>query len=187
MWSKDLINMHRIAQAVLYFAFVAFSSAISAQVDVLTHHNNRERTGTNLHETDLNPANVNAKQFGMLFKRVVDDQLYAQPLLATNIKIAGGWHDVVYVTTVNNSVYAFDANDSEASLPVWHVNFGTPANVHSTNFGCLDINGQTGIEVAQHIPHGCPDLQRIATRPHHQPGLTRWRLQHGGKHRGMRI
>src|SRR5580698_2165416 len=145
MWSKDLINMHRIAQAVLYFAFVAFSSAISAQVDVLTHHNNRERTGTNLHETDLNPANVNAKQFGMLFKRVVDDQLYAQPLLATNVKIAGGWHDVVYVTTVNNSVYAFDAYDTNASVPFWHVNFGAPASVDDADFGCTDINGSMGI------------------------------------------
>ncbi len=42
-------------------------------------------------------------------------------------------------------VYAFDANDAEASLPVWHVNFGTPANLHSENFGCLDINGKMGI------------------------------------------
>jgi hypothetical protein len=51
----------------------------------------------------------------------------------------------VYVTTVNNSVYAFDANDAAAAAPIWHVNFGTPANMHSTNFGCLDINGQMGI------------------------------------------
>jgi hypothetical protein len=49
------------------------------------------------------------------------------------------------VTTVNNSVYAFDANDAEATTPIWHVNFGTPANMHSANFGCLDINGQMGI------------------------------------------
>jgi hypothetical protein len=81
----------------------------------------------------------------MLFKRVVDDQLYTQPLVVTDVEVAGGTRDLLYVTTVNNSVYAFDANDSEASLPLWHVNFGTPANLHSTNFGCLDINGQMGI------------------------------------------
>jgi outer membrane protein assembly factor BamB len=81
----------------------------------------------------------------MLFKRVVDDQIYTQPLVVTGVAVDGGTRDLVYVTTVNNSVYAFDANDVEASLPVWHVNFGTPANLHSENFGCLDINGQMGI------------------------------------------
>jgi len=133
------------AQAVLCLTCFALPSAASAQVDVLTNHNNRERTGTNLHETVLTPANVNASKFGMLFKRVVDDQLYAQPLLVTNVKIGGGWHDVVYVTTVNNSVYAFDANDPKATVPLWHVNFGTPANLNDADFGCTDINGNMGI------------------------------------------
>lgn len=137
--------MHRIAQALIFLTCAAFSSSAAAQVDVLTNHNNRERTGANLQETDLTPANVNAKQFGMLFKRVVDDQIYAQPLLATNVKIAGGWHDVIYVTTVNNSVYAFDANDANAAAPFWHVNFGTPASVNDADFGCTDINGNMGI------------------------------------------
>ena len=134
---------------VLEFACVclcAFAFARShAQVDVLTQHNDNERTGVNLKETVLTLANVNKTQFGMLFKRTLDDQLYTQPLVVTGVVVGGGTRDLVYVTTVNNSVYAFDANDSEASLPVWHVNFGTPANVHSTNFGCLDINGQMGI------------------------------------------
>jgi hypothetical protein len=115
------------------------------QVDVLTQHNDNARTGANLRERVLTPRNVNQGQFGMLFKRVVDDQLYTQPLVVTGVKVDGGTHDLVLVTTVNNSVYAFDANDAEATAPIWHVNFGTPANVHSTNFGCLDINGQMGI------------------------------------------
>ncbi|HEY4379625.1 MAG TPA: hypothetical protein VGN01_04720 [Acidobacteriaceae bacterium] len=121
------------------------TGAAQAQVDVLTQHNDNFRTGANLRETELTPANVNKTQFGMLFKRVVDDQLYTQPLVVTGVQVNGGTHDLVYVTTVNNSVYAFDANDAEAAAPVWHVNFGTPANLHSTNFGCLDINGQMGI------------------------------------------
>jgi len=121
------------------------SLAASAQVDVLTQHNDSGRTGANLHETILTPSNVNGKQFGMLFKRVVDDQVYSQPLVVSNVKISGGSHDVVYVTTVNNSVYAFDANDSSATRPLWHVNFGTPASVHDWDFGCTDINGNMGI------------------------------------------
>ena len=125
--------------------FVFAFACCHAQVDVLTQHNDNARTGANLREMVLTPANVNKAQFGMLFKRTVDDQLYTQPLVVTGVAISGGIRDLVYVTTVNNSVYAFDANDSEALFPVWHVNFGTPANVHSTNFGCLDINGQMGI------------------------------------------
>jgi hypothetical protein len=122
-----------------------FAVCSHAQVDVLTQHNDNARTGANLAETILTPSNVNKAQFGMLFKRVVDDQLYTQPLVVTGVDVGGGTRDLVYVTTVNNSVYAFDANDDQASQPVWHVNFGTPANVHSTDFGCLDINGQMGI------------------------------------------
>ena len=125
--------------------FAVLCNRATAQVDVLTQHNDNMRTGANLRETELTPANVNKTQFGMLFKRVVDDQLYTQPLVATNVPVAGGTHDIVYVTTVNNSVYAFDANDAEAVAPLWHVNFGTPANLHSFPFGCLDINGQMGI------------------------------------------
>jgi outer membrane protein assembly factor BamB len=116
-----------------------------AQVDVLTQHNDNGRTGANTRETELTPANVNAGQFGMLFRHAVDDQLYTQPLVATGIAIDGGVHDVVYVTTVNNSVYAFDANDREAREPLWHVNFGTPPDLNSAPFGCLDINGSMGI------------------------------------------
>ncbi len=116
-----------------------------AQVDVLTQHNDSSRTGANLRETALSPATVSRQQFGMLYKHTVDDQLYTQPLVATGIRIAGGTHDVVYVTTVNNSVYAFDANDAAAKAPLWHVNFGVPANLNDADFGCLDINGKMGI------------------------------------------
>ena len=116
-----------------------------AQVNVLTQHNNRERTGANLNETVLTSGNVNGRQFGMIFKRVVDDQVYSQPLIVTNVNIGGGLHDVVYITTVNNSVYAFDANDPTAEPPFWHVNFGTPANVNDWDLGCTDLNGNMGI------------------------------------------
>ncbi len=120
-------------------------ASAQGRVDVLTQHNDNARTGVNLQETVLSPGNVNRLQFGMLFKRGVDDQIYTQPLVVTGVNVGGGTRDLVYVTTVNNSVYAFDANDAEATVPVWHVNFGTPANLHSTDFGCLDINGQMGI------------------------------------------
>ena len=140
-----MTEMDRITRAAICSICLAMPIVASGQVDVLTNRNDLERTGANLKETVLTPANVNTGQFGMIFKRVVDDQVYSQPLLVTNVKIAGGWHDVVYVTTVNNSVYAFDANDATTTTPIWHVNFGTPANLHDADFGCTDINGSMGI------------------------------------------
>ena len=139
------LNLAKISVVACACFLVLALGRAHAQVDVLTQHDNNARTGVNLKERVLTPFNVNRTHFGMLFKRAVDDQLYTQPLVVTGVSVSGGTRDLVYVTTVNNSVYAFDANDSEASLPVWHVNFGTPANVHSTDFGCLDINGQLGI------------------------------------------
>jgi len=141
---------HRFQQCVFCLLFAVWVLSLPgnramAQVGVLTQHSDNARTGANLRETVLTPANVNKAHFGMLFKRVVDDQVYSQPLVVTRLSVSGGTHDVVFVTTVNNSVYAFDANDAEASAPLWHVNFGTPANLHSANFGCTDINGQMGI------------------------------------------
>ena len=131
--------------ALLTALTVVTALGVHAQVDVLTQHNDNARTGVNVHETKLKPQTVNKTQFGMLFKRELDDQLYTQPLIVTHVQSGGGTHDLVFVTTVNNSVYAFDANDPAATQPLWHVNFGLPANLHSANFGCLDMNGQMGI------------------------------------------
>ncbi|MEO8337907.1 MAG: pyrrolo-quinoline quinone, partial [bacterium] len=101
---------YTMGSALTVAALLAFGvSNARAQVDMLTNHNDNYRTGANLKERVLSPANVNRAQFGMLFKRVLDDQLYTQPLIATHVAVGGGTHDVVYVTTVNNSVYAFDA------------------------------------------------------------------------------
>jgi hypothetical protein len=145
--SGDSVSMREIAlrRALLSAALLLMGRSLVGQTSVLTQHNDVYRTGANLTETVLTPADVNVAHFGMLFKHVVDDQLYTQPLVVVNVSIGGGTHDVVYVTTVNNSVYAFDARDAGNAQPFWHVNFGTPASLHSANFGCLDINGKMGI------------------------------------------
>jgi outer membrane protein assembly factor BamB len=140
-----LFHAGRLLTAALLFAAAPFLFAqTQIKTDVLTQHNDNARTGTNLHETLLTPANVNSAHFGLLHKLPVDDQLYTQPLVATNILVNGGTHDLVFVTTVNNSVYAFDANDP-GDHPLWHVNFGTPANLYDADFNCTDINGNMGI------------------------------------------
>ena len=140
------LQFRRACSAVAVFTTISLYTAVAkAQVDIPTQHNDKERTGANLRESVLKPSNVDPGHFGMLFKHLVDDQLYTQPLVLTNVLVGGGYHDVVFTTTVNNSVYAFDANDANATGALWHVNFGVPANLHDYDFGCLDINGNMGI------------------------------------------
>lgn len=94
----------------------------NTKVDVLTNRYDIARTGANLKETLLHTRNVSAAQFGKIFEREVDGDIYAQPLVKTNVPIPGaGLRDVVYVATVNNSLYAFDADSSAQSQPYWHV------------------------------------------------------------------
>src|SRR5437660_10296843 len=91
-----------------FLALIAFVPAIFA-VDVLTWHNDNARTGQNLSETILTPANVNFNQFGKLFVVPTDGQVYAQPLYVSNLSIPGkGVHNVVYIATEHDTVYSCD-------------------------------------------------------------------------------
>ena len=87
-----------------------------------------DRTGALLEEVRLTTSNVNVTQFGKLFERSVDDQIYGQPLYVSGVNIpVVGVRNVVYVATVNNSLYAFDADDPAAASPLWAVSYINPA------------------------------------------------------------
>src|SRR5664279_3181841 len=82
-----------------FFSTFSFGSPLRAQ-DVLTYHNDNARTGQNLNETILTPSDVNAAQFGMVFKVTVDGKVDAQPLYASAVAIpAQGTHNVLFVAT----------------------------------------------------------------------------------------
>src|SRR5216684_3187061 len=80
-------------------------------VSVLTQHNDNTRAGWNANETALTTRNVNLPHFGALFSLPVDDHVYAQPLVVGNVAIANPSRNVVYVATVNNTLYAYDGDD----------------------------------------------------------------------------
>ena len=102
----------------------------STAVAVLTQHNDNGRTGMNLNETVLNVTNVNSNQFGLLYTLSVDDQIYAQPLVMTNVNLLGrGTHNIVIVATVNDSVYAFDADNPAATSPYWSTSLINPPDI----------------------------------------------------------
>ena len=122
------------------FSFAVMALPAWGQVSVLTQHNDNARSGTNLHETILTTSNVNVNTFGRLFTVNVDGYIFAQPLYVPNLPIAGGTHNVVYVATAADSVFAFDA---DTGTQLWNKNYGTP--VPSSVINTQNILVQVGI------------------------------------------
>ncbi len=137
--------------AIAIFLFVFCISPAFGQTAVLTQHYDNARTGQNTSETILTRANVNPRQFGKLFAQNLDGQEAGQPLYvaAVFIPAANSTHNVVYVATQHDSVYAFDAENNQGSnaLPLWQVNFLDPANGITTvpvaDELCYGVTGYT--------------------------------------------
>ena len=104
------------------------------------------RTGQNTGETVLNPTNVNSTTFGKLFTLTVDGYVYAQPLYVPALAIPGnGTHNVLYVATEHDGLYAFDA---DTGSQLWYVTFlinGATTVSTADVGGTQDINPEMGI------------------------------------------
>lgn len=122
---------------------------------VLTRSYNRARTGSNLAETILSPATFREHAFGKLFCKPVDDEIYAQLLYLGGLEVGGRVRNVVFVATMNDSVYAFDADDADPA-PLWHVNYTDPDH------------GVTPVPTADLGGGMCPKYKDIS----HQVGIT---------------
>src|SRR5215469_7945798 len=90
--------------------------AVTDLAGVFTYHNDKARTGLNSREFALTPATVIAATFGKLFSCAVDGAIYAQPLWVRGLNIASGIHNVIFVATQHDSVYAFDADTSPCKV-----------------------------------------------------------------------
>ncbi len=119
-------------------------------VSVLTQHNENTRAGWNANETVLTTTNVDLRHFGKVFSVDVDDQIYAQPLVVGHLMIDGSAHNVVFVATVNNTIYAFDGDNGTL---FWKRNYTVtgmrpPRNVDMSgacNGAYRDFSGNIGI------------------------------------------
>ena len=101
----------------------------STHAMVLTWHNDGLRTGQNPLETALSLATVGSSHFGKLFSHTLDGPIEAQPLYVPSVFVNGAFHDVVYVATMNDKVYAFDANSASGvnASPLWTADVGPVA------------------------------------------------------------
>lgn len=134
----------------LQFLSIALALPVCAQVNVLTYQYDNARTGANRSEVSLNKGNVNSAGFGKLFSYPVDGYIYGQPLYVANVSVPGkGAHNIVYVATENDSVYAFDADSAAGpnAAPLWQVSFLTAASiaVPSDDTFCSQITPEIGI------------------------------------------
>jgi hypothetical protein len=114
-------------------------------------------TGPGPTERILNTSNVNMRSFGKLFQREVDGAMYAQPLYVANVQMASGAkRNVVYVATMHNSVYAFDADDPGASAPLWKASLGPAVALQDSEItrpgGYPDIAVEIGSPLRQSSP-----------------------------------
>jgi hypothetical protein len=137
-------------------ATLTVSTAAPSSVNVLTYHNDIARTGQNLNETILTTANVKAATFGKVGFLAVTGLVDAEPLYASNLTLGGATHNVVFVATEHDLVYAFDA-DSFAQL--WQVSVLGANETTSDNRGCDQVTPEIGVTSTPVIdltagPHG---------------------------------
>jgi hypothetical protein len=136
-----------IARFLALFAALVWTHA-RGDAQILTAQYDNARTSAILTETTLTPANVNAGQFGRTFSLKVDGDVYAQPLFLPRVEVPGkGVHNVIYVATEHDSVYAFDAE--KPGEPLWQVNFLNEKKfvtaVPARDVACRFITPEVGI------------------------------------------
>jgi hypothetical protein len=125
--------------ALCAFVFLTMSTLTAGPIHVLTSRYNDARTGANISETTLNVSNVNSATFGALFSLPVSGSVYAQPLYVPGVTIPGkGVHNVLYVCTMVDIVYAFDADSNTGSNKSPYKSASSGSAYLETNHGLRD-------------------------------------------------
>jgi hypothetical protein len=166
--------LHKITGGVaLGTSLIALSLTSARAVDVLTDRNDNNRSGANTSETILTPSNVNQTQFGQLWSYAVNGATYAEPLYVSGVSIGGGTHNVVYIVTMEDDVYAFDADTNKL---YWSVSFTggniTPVPITDiTGNNDLNIVGDVGIESTPYIDKTGGTIYLLARTKNTSTGL----------------
>jgi hypothetical protein len=154
--------VRRFVRLPWLLALVLVPFGIAAQVNITQNRYDPQRTGANLVETILTPANVNPTSFGKLYSYPVDGTVYAQPLYMSGLSINGASRNVLFVATMDNKVYAFDA-DSPSATPLWSRSFGTPipmTDILPVNTG--NVIGNLGIQGTPVIDRATQTMYLVA-------------------------
>jgi hypothetical protein len=165
--ASALVNRFLYAGRVICLVLLLLAScsvAALAQVNVYMRGYNTSRTQANLQETTLTPQNVSPNNFGKLFTVHTDGEIYTQPLYVSNLAIAGGTHNVVFVGTTFNSIYAIDADNGTV---YWQQNFGYPIIAQDVQ-NDWNISWYTGIGIIG-TPVIDPDTNILYVVNGHQP------------------
>jgi hypothetical protein len=129
--------------AISSAATLTVNAATASAVDVLTYHNDNGRTGQNLNETTLTPANVNSAQFGKIATLSVTGRVDAQPLYVSNVTVPGsGTHNLLIVATEHGTVYAFDTTTWAI---VWQKSMLATGESPSDDRGCSQVSPEIGV------------------------------------------
>ena len=160
VWGFELVT-RRYARFLSYFAIVALlaacgqaspnagatqpqicTTAAATSTDVVTYKYDVVRTGQNLTESALTPCNVTYSTFGKLRNFMVDGLVDAQPLYLSKLTVAGATHNVAFVATEHDSVYAFDA---DTGTILWQVSLISGGETTSDDRGCSQVTPEIGI------------------------------------------
>ena len=160
-------HRNALAAATLASTILTASLIARAQTDVLTWHNDQARTGQNLTETLLTPEDVNAKTFGLLANVKVDGKVDAQPLYVSTLTLPAGTHNILYIATEHDSVYAIDADTGKL---YWQKTMLAAGETTSDDRNCGQVVPEIGITATPVIdrtagPHGTLYLVAMSKSP----------------------
>ncbi len=138
MMTRHFFGFLAVGSLAAALSVAPCQTVFSAPASVLTYHNDNFRTGLNSNETILAPWNVNSNSFGKLFAYRVDGYVYAQPLYVAGVAVPGqGVHNLLFVATEHNSVYALEADSNRwfTNGVLWQRNLGPSAITPTNAFG----------------------------------------------------
>ncbi len=170
----DVVISNTVGSQTSTMATLTINAVTVSTIDVVTYHYDNLRTGQNLNETILTPANVNSTKFGKLGAFTVDGRVDAQPLYLSAVAVPSvGTKNVLYVATEHGSVYAFDADSvsGNASAFLWKVSLLGSGETSSDVRGCSQVTPEIGVTSTPVIDrtrgaHGAIYVVAMSKDPH---------------------